>query len=107
MDYKCSVLGLNVGQCYRHRNSLIRNHRKFSENLSETTRLPSRRLAEGHDMMTERKTREQEVRIARYRVLEREVTDPLAACLLHVIIEELEADLARSSAGQDLRGRDE
>ena len=51
--------------------------------------------------MTQRKFREQEVQIARYRVLEREVTDPLAACLLHVIVEELEADLARSAAGED------
>ncbi|WP_333909344.1 hypothetical protein [Bradyrhizobium sp. CCBAU 11434] len=41
---------------------------------------------------------EQEVQIARYRKLEREVTDPLAACLLHGIVEELEADLARDSA---------
>lgn len=38
---------------------------------------------------------EQEVRIARYRLLEREVTDPLAACLLHDIILELEADLQK------------
>jgi len=44
-------------------------------------------------MMTERKFREQEVQIARYRLLEREVTDPLAASLLQIIILELEADL--------------
>ena len=44
-------------------------------------------------MVTERKLREQEVQIARYRLLEREVTDPLAASLLHIIILELEADL--------------
>ena len=31
--------------------------------------------------MTERQLREQEFQIARYRHLEREVTDPLAACL--------------------------
>jgi hypothetical protein len=37
----------------------------------------------------------QEVQIARYRFLEKEVTDPLAASLLHCIIEELEAHLAR------------
>jgi len=43
-------------------------------------------------MVTERKFREQEVQIARYRLLEREVTDPLAASLLHIIILELEAD---------------
>jgi hypothetical protein len=46
-------------------------------------------------MMTERKFREQEIQIARYRLLEREVTDPLAACLLHIIISELEADLQK------------
>jgi hypothetical protein len=46
-------------------------------------------------MMTERKFREQEVQIARYRVLERDVTDPLAASLLHIIILELEADLQK------------
>lgn len=43
--------------------------------------------------MTEDQLREQEVQLARYRLLEREVTDPLAACLLHSIIEELEAEL--------------
>jgi hypothetical protein len=43
--------------------------------------------------MTEYQLREQEVQLARYRLLEREVTDPLAACLLHSIIEELEAEL--------------
>jgi hypothetical protein len=37
--------------------------------------------------------KEEEVRIARYRKLEREVTDPLAICLLRGIVEELEADL--------------
>lgn len=46
-------------------------------------------------MVTERKSREQEVQIARYRMLEREVTDPLAASLLHIIILELEADLQK------------
>ncbi|MBR0741568.1 hypothetical protein JQ581_32010 [Bradyrhizobium liaoningense] len=45
--------------------------------------------------MTEHQLREQEFQIARYRQLEREVTDPLAACLLHSIIEELEAELRR------------
>ena len=37
--------------------------------------------------------RQERIRIARYRDLEREVTDPLALCLLHLIVEELEADL--------------
>ncbi|MBR0718591.1 hypothetical protein [Bradyrhizobium liaoningense] len=53
--------------------------------------------------MTEQQLREQEVRIARYRLLEREVTDPLAACLLHGIVKELEADLQRDRAAD--RGR--
>ena len=44
-------------------------------------------------MMTERQFRELEVRIARYRLLEREVTDPLAEFLLHSIVVELETDL--------------
>ena len=43
--------------------------------------------------MTERQFRELEVQIARYRFLEREVTDPLAECLLHGIVVELEAEL--------------
>ncbi len=44
-------------------------------------------------MMTERQFRELEVQIARYRLLEREVTDPLAECLLRSIVVELETDL--------------
>jgi hypothetical protein len=43
--------------------------------------------------MTEGQVRELEFRIARYRHLEHEVTDPLAECLLHGIVAELEADL--------------
>ncbi|WP_167443373.1 hypothetical protein [Bradyrhizobium amphicarpaeae] len=46
--------------------------------------------------MTERQLTEQECQIARYRHLEREVTDPLAACLLHGIVEDLEAELRRA-----------
>ena len=42
--------------------------------------------------MTEYQLKEQDVRIARYRDLEREVTDPFAVCLLRTIIDELEAD---------------
>ena len=49
--------------------------------------------------MTEHR-REQEVEIERYRILQREVTDPLAAGLLHCIIEELEAAL---EGGQSFR----
>jgi hypothetical protein len=52
-------------------------------------------------MATERKVTEQEVQIARYRLLEQEVTDPLAAGLLHIIISELEADIdKRGEVGQ-------
>jgi len=43
--------------------------------------------------MTERQFRELEVQIARYRLLQREVTDPLAECLLRSIVVELETDL--------------
>jgi hypothetical protein len=43
--------------------------------------------------MTERQFRELEIQIARYRFLERQVTDPLAESLLHGIVAELEADL--------------
>ena len=45
--------------------------------------------------MTDCQFREQEVQIAHYQLLSREVTDPLAACLLRVIVEELEADLRK------------
>jgi hypothetical protein len=58
-------------------------------------------------MVTERKFREQEVQIARYRLLERDVTDPLAASLLHIIVLELEAELQtdrETSAGVTIHG---
>jgi hypothetical protein len=45
--------------------------------------------------MTNRQLREQETQIERYQFLSREVTDPLAACLLRIIIRDLEADLQR------------
>ncbi|WP_083514237.1 hypothetical protein [Bradyrhizobium manausense] len=45
--------------------------------------------------MTERQSNEQELQIARYRILEREVTDPLAAHLLHDIVSDLEANLRK------------
>ncbi|MDN5004536.1 hypothetical protein ACFQZO_27190 [Bradyrhizobium sp. GCM10027634] len=41
--------------------------------------------------------KERQFQIARYRHLEREVTDPLAVSLLHIIIEDLEAALRRDS----------
>jgi hypothetical protein len=43
--------------------------------------------------MTEREFKGREVQIAQYWQLSRDVTDPLAACLLRVIVEELEAEL--------------
>jgi hypothetical protein len=43
--------------------------------------------------MTEQQLGERKIQIARYRLLEQEVTDPLAASLLHDIVVELEADL--------------
>jgi hypothetical protein len=46
--------------------------------------------------MTRHHLRLQEVQIARYRFLEKEVTDPLPASLLRCIIEDLEAHLTRS-----------
>ncbi|CUT10620.1 hypothetical protein BF49_1700 [Bradyrhizobium sp.] len=49
-------------------------------------------------MSTEGQFDDQEVRIWRYRALEREVTDPLAAVLLHDIVQDLEADLHRDRA---------
>jgi hypothetical protein len=45
--------------------------------------------------MAERK--KLEIEIERYRLLEREVTDPLAASLIHTIILDLEADLQQGS----------
>jgi hypothetical protein len=39
------------------------------------------------------KWKERRAQVARYRVLEQETTDPLAACLLHDIVLELEADV--------------
>ncbi len=36
------------------------------------------------------------IQLSRYRELEREVTDPLAICLLRAIIEELEDDLRKA-----------
>lgn len=45
--------------------------------------------------MTERQFKEQEVQIARCLLLGREVTDPLAACLLRAVTEELQAELQK------------
>jgi hypothetical protein len=46
--------------------------------------------------------REREVEIERYQILEREVTDPLAAGLLRCIIEQLEAALCGSACETEL-----
>jgi hypothetical protein len=67
----------------------IENDRKV---LAKQSASPGVDRKEG-GMMTERQFRELEVQIARYRLLEREVTDPLAECLLRSIVVELEADL--------------
>jgi hypothetical protein len=45
--------------------------------------------------------KERRDQIARYRVLEQETTDPLAARLLHDIVSELEAELVESVDGVD------
>jgi hypothetical protein len=44
-------------------------------------------------MTDSRKWQERRDQVARYRVLEQETTEPLAALLLHGIVLELEADL--------------
>ena len=48
-------------------------------------------------MTIHRSSDEFEINIARYRSLAREVTDPLAACLLAVVIGDLEASLLEAS----------
>jgi hypothetical protein len=57
--------------------------------------------------MAKHQLRVREVQLARYRLLEREVTDPLAACLLHDIVKELEAELRREgrASAPDQHGR--
>ena len=51
--------------------------------------------------MTKPQLREQEIQIARYQLLSQEVTDPLAASFLRIIVEELEADL-RNNRDRDI-----
>ena len=53
--------------------------------------------------MTEHELRELQVRIARYRFLKRETTDPLAECLLDGIVRELEADLKMNDTAANRR----
>lgn len=50
--------------------------------------------------------REQQNRIDRYRAMQREVTDPLAARLLHDIVMDLEADALAHRATPDAFHRD-
>jgi hypothetical protein len=53
--------------------------------------------------MTERQFKRLEVEIARYQFLRQEVTDPLAAGLLHSIVSEIEADLKKIQHTEDAR----
>ncbi len=46
-------------------------------------------------MAEDEKREERSQKVMRYRILEREVTDPLAAGLLRQIVSEMEADLPR------------
>jgi hypothetical protein len=62
----------------------------------ETNWRRERRFARRQIAMTERQSTKLETEIARYRLLEQEVTDPLAASLIHVIISELEAELQQA-----------
>ena len=58
--------------------------------------------------MTERQFKRLETEIVRYWLLEGEVTDPLAASLIHVIISELETELQqRRDQSQRPRQRDQ
>lgn len=54
-------------------------------------------------MTMHRQLNEFEISIARYRRLAREVTDPLAICLLEVVIGDLEADLLEINLEGDSR----
>jgi hypothetical protein len=57
-------------------------------------------------MDDDREHRELEERMMRYRVMEREVTDPLAIGLLHDIVTELEAALEQpKEKGQSAKAR--
>ncbi|GLR83333.1 hypothetical protein [Bradyrhizobium iriomotense] len=54
-------------------------------------------------MVTDAGFDERESEIARYRILAQEVTDPLAARLLHHIVIDLEADLLRDRAASAVK----
>ncbi|WP_091898389.1 hypothetical protein [Bradyrhizobium sp. Rc2d] len=85
------TLNSSPPHCSFNQTETIANDPKILTKLSGRLRVGS---PEGR-LMTEHQLKEQEFQIARYRRLEREVTDPLAACLLHSIIEELEAELRK------------
>jgi hypothetical protein len=51
--------------------------------------------------MTDGKLKERTDRVERYRVLERETSEPLAALLLHDIVLELEAELKEPQRDSD------
>jgi len=55
--------------------------------------------------MTDRESwNERRDQVARYRLMEQETTDPLAAALLHDIVSELEANLVTEVEAQESRG---
>jgi hypothetical protein len=56
------------------------------------------------DTMTDSEWKERKAQLARYRVMERETTDPLAAQLLRDIVLDLEAD-SKEPARRDLHRR--
>jgi len=53
-------------------------------------------------MIVDHQFKEEEIRITRYRKLAAEVSDPLAICLLRIVLDELEADLQRDCHGVQL-----
>jgi len=59
----------------------------------------------GDVTMTDRESwNERRDQVARYRLMEQETTDPLAAALLHDIVSELEANLVTEVEAQESRG---
>jgi hypothetical protein len=58
----------------------------------------------GDITMTDSEWKERKAQVARYRAMERETTDPLAAQLLRDIVLDLEAD-SREPVRRDLHGR--
>jgi hypothetical protein len=82
-----------------HWRSLIRNYKKQSEKFSGNREHRfGVELAEVKSTTHAARYTEQELRIERYRALEREVTDPLALGLLRDIVLELEEELREGYA---------